>query len=857
MFVRPLLFGALALGTWFQATTRAAYGQVPASERLENGLLVVAWPSETAGMELTTAYFVGYRDEPEAQSGATHLLEHIAMRETRREPSLAAAMARLGARSGAMTTADVTYFSATKVPASYPVLNELLELERQRMMELRITADGIESERRRIRVEIGRRSNPPGAPPLAAAGGRLSRSSGHEGIDSIGPDDLRELHGRYYSPGNAMVVVSSPFSAQRVFEAARAVFGAMSSRPAPPRPVHRDSTNMRARIEIERGGDAATAVMTVPGPQHPDRPRLEHELALLRGRFAERDEGEGSLRLYLTMDAPVSMLRIRARAHTGEAARSLLDRVLADPAGWMDPGEERSSPAPGVTELIACEAAGDWRYCFDGTAAVSPSSGRSILAELIDAAQYEGDGARSLTLWPAPVRSPAVETAVVDGGRSRADWVAPEDTPITWWSWGPRARWAARGGGHADSIFVAAWAMLPPDSLTAPEVAALELFARTWESFGWRNTTLADSLDGLGASVSVRSLPYPSLATGDPYRVLGVPVTPVGTIGLQVLLAVPRREAGRALDALRGALETGEVDAATVATEIAGQLEVLTAAAEIGNARTQVAFRRSLPVLPRGAGPGWRPQELPAQVGTMAGLDPGTVQAVPEMLRRRATLRVAVLGAEPVEAARLLGTDDWIEVGPGAAPSAVACADDPGRSDPVVADDGSSIVYFGLCVPEGRGVGVPPELDVANAFLGRREDAVIAHRLRSETGLVYDLAARVLPTGGGATLWYLRVGTRPEDRIAVIAEVRRLLAVSSRRGVPQARIEEFRDWLAAQRGAGIVDGQRWTRFLVAEGTTPEWSAAEIRAVSPAAVLAILRTFDPGRLVITAAGEVRR
>src|SRR5205085_11989279 len=95
---------------------------------------------------------------------------------------------------------------------------------------------------------------------------------------------------------------------------------------------------------------------------------------------------------------------------------------------------------------------------------------------------------------------------------------------------------------------------VPADSLTPREVAAIEVWARTWRNLRADGTNLGPRFTALGATVRIRSLPYPTLATADRFRVPGVTSTPLGMIGVEIIAVVPRANASQVINLLSAAL---------------------------------------------------------------------------------------------------------------------------------------------------------------------------------------------------------------------------------------------------------------------------------------------------------------
>lgn len=142
---------------------------------------------------------------------------------------------------------------------------------------------------------------------------------------------------------------------------------------------------------------------------------------------------------------------------------------------------------------------------------------------------------------------------------------------------------------------------------------------------------------------------------------------------------------------------------------------------------------------------------------------------------------------------------------------------------------------------------------LVNALLGGREDALLAARLRMETGLAYSFESRVISTiDGHASLWYLHFSTTAGKVDQGIAEVRTVLENAANGGVSANRIASFREWLAQQRVDRAKDGAVWVTNLLSSGLAPEQEAAAIRATTDDEVNALLRAWwRAARLTITA------
>ncbi len=195
---RKALAAALALSLGGVAIAAFAAPEVddPAQRtqitKLDNGLTVLLLPdSATPGVSFQMWVRAGSKDET-GYTGLAHLFEHMMFRGTDRLPpeSHERMIEGRGGRVNAYTTADTTVYFEDVAPDSLPLV---IELEAERLANLKITEETLASERqvvleeRRLRSEdsAGRarlravaRARVPGASRIAcrrSAGAATSR----------------------------------------------------------------------------------------------------------------------------------------------------------------------------------------------------------------------------------------------------------------------------------------------------------------------------------------------------------------------------------------------------------------------------------------------------------------------------------------------------------------------------------------------------------------------------------------------------------------------------------------------------------------------------------------------------------
>lgn len=212
---------------------------------LGNGLQVVVLPSRRAPLVTQMlVYKVGSADETFGRTGIAHFLEHMMFKGT---GTLAPAefsrtVARNGGRDNAFTSFDMTGYHQT---IAADRLELVMRMEADRMVNLRILDQELRPERqvvleeRRMRVD-----NAPGALLDEATrellfGRRKPYSMPTAGyvddVKRLGVNDLVAFYRRYYTPNNAVLIVSGDATAERVRELAEKYYGPIASRRIEPR----------------------------------------------------------------------------------------------------------------------------------------------------------------------------------------------------------------------------------------------------------------------------------------------------------------------------------------------------------------------------------------------------------------------------------------------------------------------------------------------------------------------------------------------------------------------------------------------------------------------------------------------
>ncbi len=212
---------------------------------LDNGMEVVVVEDHRApAVQQMVWYRAGSADEPKGSSGVAHFLEHLLFKATDKMESgeFSATVAANGGRDNAFTSYDYTaYFQ--RVAADR--LELMMQMESDRMKNIRLTPENIRTVRDVIIEERNQRTeNRPGAlfnEQLNAAQ-YLNHRYGvpvigwrHE-MEALDLDDALSFYETYYSPNNAILVVSGDVEPEAVRALAEKYYGAIPANPdLPPR----------------------------------------------------------------------------------------------------------------------------------------------------------------------------------------------------------------------------------------------------------------------------------------------------------------------------------------------------------------------------------------------------------------------------------------------------------------------------------------------------------------------------------------------------------------------------------------------------------------------------------------------
>jgi zinc protease len=233
---------------------------------LENGMQVVVVEDHRAPVvQHMVWYRAGSADEPKGASGVAHFLEHLLFKATENMEAgeLSATVAANGGRDNAFTSHDYTAYYQ-RVAADR--LELMMQMEADRMVNIRLTPSDIETERDVIIEERNQRvENNPQAlfREQKGAAQYLNHRYGvpiigwmHE-METLDLEDAISFYDIYYSPNNAILVVSGDVDPENVRTLAETYYGAIPANSAlperlrtiePPQRAERRLTYRDARV---------------------------------------------------------------------------------------------------------------------------------------------------------------------------------------------------------------------------------------------------------------------------------------------------------------------------------------------------------------------------------------------------------------------------------------------------------------------------------------------------------------------------------------------------------------------------------------------------------------------------------
>ncbi len=256
---------------------------------LDNGLTVLTKEIHTAPVvSVQVWYRVGSRNEGPGLNGISHQLEHLLFKGTQSRPiQFGRLFSALGSASNAFTSYDMTAYFGT---VSSDKLEALLVLEADRMRHSLINEEQLETEKRVVISELQGYDNSPEyrlseavmrqAFPDRAYG--LPVGGTKTDVESFTVAQVRDYYGTYYSPDNAVLVVTGDFDPDTLQLSIDKTFGALAPNASRPSvsslsTPEKKGDSPSAPLLLQQPGSASLieSVYPIPDVQHPDVPVLD------------------------------------------------------------------------------------------------------------------------------------------------------------------------------------------------------------------------------------------------------------------------------------------------------------------------------------------------------------------------------------------------------------------------------------------------------------------------------------------------------------------------------------------------------------------------------------------------------
>jgi len=226
---------------------------------LDNGMEVAVIEDHRAPVVVHMVWYrTGSADEPPGVSGVAHFLEHLLFKatDTLESGEFSATVAANGGRDNAFTSYDYTAYFQRVAADRLPLM---MRMEADRMNNLRLTAEDIETERQVIIEERNQRTE---SNPGALAGEQINAAQFlnhrygtpiigwmHE-MEQLEMQDTLDFYELHYSPNNAILVVAGDVYPDGVRALAEEYYGVIPAEPDLPERVRTAEPPQRAERRL-------------------------------------------------------------------------------------------------------------------------------------------------------------------------------------------------------------------------------------------------------------------------------------------------------------------------------------------------------------------------------------------------------------------------------------------------------------------------------------------------------------------------------------------------------------------------------------------------------------------------------
>jgi zinc protease len=286
------------------------FGRFPVKVyRWSNGLEALLIHNPVAPVVAYLTHFsVGSASERDTERGLAHFFEHMMFRETAklRDGDFDRIIAEAGGVGlNASTAYDMTQYYVNVPVASLP---QIINVEADRMVNLRLSPDLIEKERGAVLGEMRMYNDMPSDQHYNALMAAAFQHHPYrhpiigyaEQVAAFGTDDFARFYHAHYAPNRALVVIAGGFDETDVLRRLDAAYGKLAPGEKRPEPTPSEPRSREPhRIELTHDKISSESIYIAthsPGLMHSDAPPL----ALLSGVLSDGRSSPLHRRLVLT-----------------------------------------------------------------------------------------------------------------------------------------------------------------------------------------------------------------------------------------------------------------------------------------------------------------------------------------------------------------------------------------------------------------------------------------------------------------------------------------------------------------------------------------------------------------------------
>ncbi len=267
---------------------------------VSNGLRVLIKEIHFAPIAtLNVTYHVGSRNEVLGHTGATHFLEHLLFKGTKKYPGkeLTRLLEGAGARINATTWFDRTNYYET-IPSE--ILPQAIDIEADRMRNAAFTERDKKMEMKVVRNEFEKGENDPleildkdiWATAYRVHPYQYSTIGLREDVESVSALKLREFYDEFYWPNNATVTVIGDVKTEEVLRLIKNKFGRIpkSKKAIPEMKIKEPKQEGPRRTSVKRPGETNIVGVAhkIPEGLHGDIHAIEILSEILSGGKSSR-----------------------------------------------------------------------------------------------------------------------------------------------------------------------------------------------------------------------------------------------------------------------------------------------------------------------------------------------------------------------------------------------------------------------------------------------------------------------------------------------------------------------------------------------------------------------------------------